>query len=184
RQADLLEEKNQELEQANLERLKMLIDLGQQLAAQHEPADVLEGFCRSALKILDAQEAGVGIIKVPGSKTAASNGNTLTFSCRSIVNEEAVLTDGVPAVLERALRYMVTKRRPLRLTDSDELLRTDGKTSDLVHCFLGTPLLSPRGVCGWVYVLNKLDADEFSEADERLAATLATQVVVAYENAV
>jgi signal transduction histidine kinase/CheY-like chemotaxis protein len=32
-------------------------------------------------------------------------------------------------------------------------------------------------------LLNKLDADDFSEADERLAATLATQVAIAYENA-
>jgi signal transduction histidine kinase/DNA-binding response OmpR family regulator len=182
RQANLLEEKNQELEQANLERLKMLIDLGQQLAVQHEPAYVLEGFCRSARKILDAQEAGVGIINVPGSQD--SNGNSLNFSCRCAANEDEVLSDAVPAVIQRALKYMVTKRRPLRLTDSDELLRTNGKTSDLVHCFLGTPLLSAKGVCGWVYVLNKLDAEEFSEADERLAATLATQVVVAYENAV
>jgi signal transduction histidine kinase/response regulator RpfG family c-di-GMP phosphodiesterase len=184
RQADLLEEKNQELEQANLERLKMLIDLGQQLAVQHEPAQVLEGFCRSARQILEAQEAGVGIINIRGSQQGASNGDALNFLCRSAANEEEVLSDGVPAVIERALKYMVTKGRPLRLTDSDELLRTNGRTSDLVHCFLGTPLLSARGVCGWVYVLNKLDAEQFSEADERLAATLATQVVVAYENAV
>ncbi|HEV7746676.1 MAG TPA: response regulator [Pyrinomonadaceae bacterium] len=184
RQADLLEEKNQELEQANLERLKMLIDLGQELAARHEPAQVLEAFCRSARKILEAQEAGVGIINVPGSQDGASNGNTLNFSCRCRANEEEVLSDEVPAVIQRALKSVVTKRRPLRLTDSDELLRTDGKTSDPVHCFLGTPLWSARGICGWVYVLNNSSAEEFSEADERLVATLATQVVVAYENAV
>jgi signal transduction histidine kinase/ActR/RegA family two-component response regulator len=82
------------------------------------------------------------------------------------------------------LKHVVRKRRPLRLTDSDDLLRTRGKTSDLVHCFLGTPLLSAGGVRGWVYLLNKSNADDFSEADERLAATLATQVAIAYENAV
>ena len=32
-------------------------------------------------------------------------------------------------------------------------------------------------------MLNKSTAGEFSEADERLAATLATQVAIAYENA-
>jgi signal transduction histidine kinase len=32
-------------------------------------------------------------------------------------------------------------------------------------------------------LLNKLNADEFSEADERLGETLATQVAIAYENA-
>jgi signal transduction histidine kinase len=38
-------------------------------------------------------------------------------------------------------------------------------------------------VYGWLYLTDKLGADEFSEADERLAVTLATQVAVAYENA-
>lgn len=184
RQAELLEEKNLELEQANLERLKMLIDLGQELAAEHEPARVLESFCRSARKIIGAQEAAVGIINVPGTPSSNRNGDTLSYSFRCAANENRVLSDEVPQVLERALKYIVTKRRPLRLNDSDDMLRTNGKTSDLVHCFLGTPILSGVGVIGWVCLLNKLDADEFSEADERLAATLATQVAVAYENAV
>src|SRR5206468_6320207 len=39
------------------------------------------------------------------------------------------------------------------------------------------------GESGWLCVLNKPDADDFSEADERLAATLTTQVSVAYESA-
>src|SRR6185295_18177486 len=184
RQAELLEEKNLELEQANLERLKMLIDLGQELAAEHEPERVLETFCRSARKIIGAQEAAVGIISVPGSQSGKRNGDTLSYSFRCAANEDRVFNDEVPPVLERALKYVVSKRRPLRLNDSDDMLRTNGKTSDLVHCFLGTPILSGRGVIGWVCLLNKSDADEFSEADERLAATLATQVAVAYENAV
>src|SRR5438105_15917472 len=45
RQAQLLEEKNRELENANLERLRMLIDLGHELTAEHEPARVLQNFC-------------------------------------------------------------------------------------------------------------------------------------------
>src|SRR6185369_1758367 len=183
RQAELLEEKNLELEQANLERLKMLIDLGQELAAEHEPARVLESFCRSARKIMGAQEAAVGI-NIPGAMSDKRNGDTLSYSFRCAANENRVFSDEVPQVLERALKYVVTKRRPLRLNDSDDMLRTNGKTSDLVHCFLGTPILSGGGVIGWVCLLNKSDADEFSEADERLAATLATQVAVAYENAV
>jgi len=43
--------------------------------------------------------------------------------------------------------------------------------------------LSGTGVCGWFYLLDKLDADDFTEADERLAATLAAQVAVSFENA-
>src|SRR3954471_22024082 len=38
RQAQLLEEKNQQLENANLARLTMLIDLGHELTAEHDPS--------------------------------------------------------------------------------------------------------------------------------------------------
>src|SRR5207302_578154 len=72
---------------------------------------------------------------------------------------------------------------PLRLNESDDLLRPRGKTSELVRSFLGAPILSASRVCGWIYLLNKVNADDFTEADERLAATLATQVAIAYENA-
>jgi signal transduction histidine kinase/DNA-binding response OmpR family regulator len=177
RQAELLEEKNLQLENANLARLNMLIDLGQQLAAEHDPWRVLENFCRSARQIVNAQEAAVGL--------SNNEGETLRyFFCCATDEDVAVGSNkGIPKVTERALKYLVTKRRPLRLNDSDELLSTNGKTSDLVHSFLGAPILSADGVRGWVYLLNKLNADDFSEADERLGETLATQVAIAYENA-
>jgi signal transduction histidine kinase/DNA-binding response OmpR family regulator len=177
RQAELLEEKNLQLENANLARLNMLIDLGQQLAAEHDPWRVLENFCRSARQIVNAQEAAVGL--------SNNEGETLRyfFSCATDEDVAVGSNKGIPKVTERALKYLVTKRRPLRLNDSDELLRPNGKTSESVHSFLGAPILSAAGVRGWVYLLNKLDADDFSEADERLGETLATQVAIAYENA-
>ncbi|HEV7474972.1 MAG TPA: response regulator [Pyrinomonadaceae bacterium] len=177
RQAQLLEEKNLELENSNLARLKMLIDLGHELTAEHDPSRVLENFCRSARQIVEAQEAGVGLIN--------GNGKSLQYfyRCATNNNPAAASSTAIPEVAERALTYLVNKRSSLRLNDSDDLLRTNGKTSDLVHSFLGAPILSAGGVCGWIYLLNKLSADDFSEADERLAATLATQVAIAYENA-
>src|SRR5438552_10206646 len=66
RQARLLEEKNLELENTNLSRLNMLIDLGYQLAAEHEPLKVLEKFCYSARKIIDAEETVVGVLGADG----------------------------------------------------------------------------------------------------------------------
>src|SRR5215210_8711734 len=62
RQAGLLHEKNLELENANLERLGMLIELGQQLAAEHDPSRVLEKFCHAARDIIGAEHAGVGVL--------------------------------------------------------------------------------------------------------------------------
>src|SRR6266851_2645416 len=66
-QARLLEEKNRELENANLTRLNMLIDLGQELAAEHDPAQVLVKFCRSARTIVNAEEAAVALLNDTGN---------------------------------------------------------------------------------------------------------------------
>ena len=175
RQAELLEEKNQQLENANMARLNMLIDLGQELAAEHNPWRVLENFCRSARRIVEAHEAAVGVIN--------EDDQTLRYFFRCADTEAGASENGVPRVAERALKFLVKERRPLRLNDSDDLLRSNGKTADPVHSFLGAPMLSGASVRGWVYLLNKLNADDFTEADERLAATLATQVSIAYENA-
>ena len=183
RQAELLQEKNLELENANLARLKMLIDLGQELTAEHDPWRVLENFCRSARQIVEAQESGVGVIN--------GDGKTLRYFFRCAPNDDTGFAWGaggdsgkaVPQIARRALKHLVAERRPLRLNDTDELLRVNGRTSELVHSFLGAPILSGSKVSGWVYLLNKINAEDFTEADERLAATLATQVAVAYENA-
>ncbi|HBB86156.1 MAG TPA: hybrid sensor histidine kinase/response regulator [Blastocatellia bacterium] len=177
RQAQLLKEKNLELENANLARLNMLIDLGHELTAERDPWHVLENFCRSARQIVEAQESAVGLIN--------SDGKSLRYFFRCDQSEENVdaTGNGVPKVLTRALKQLLKEGHPLRLNDSDDLLRERGKTSQLVRCFLGAPIVSANTPCGWVYLLNKPNAEEFSEADERLAATLATQVGIAYENA-
>ena len=176
RQAQLLKEKNLELESANLTRLNKLIELGQELSSQRDPLQVLDTFCRSARQIVEAQEAAVGLI---------DNNGTVRyfFCCREGEENGAPPDNGIPKMLGRSLKRILKERRPLRLNDSDDLLRDRGKTSELVHSFLGAPILSGNSSSGWVYLLNKQNAEDFSEADERLAVTLSTQVGIAYENA-
>lgn len=174
RQAQLLHEKNLQLENANLARLNMLIELGQELAAEHDPSRVLENFCHSARTILEAQESAIGILSGDG---------TLLYFFRCAPGEDNGSSNSVPAVAQRALNTLMTKRRPLRLNEADDLLQRDTRISESVHSFLGAPILLSSGFRGWVYLLNKLNADDFTEADERLTATLVTQVAIAYENA-
>ena len=176
-QAVLLKEKNLELENANLARLNMLIDLGHELTAERDPWHVLENFCRSARQIVEAQESAVGLIDRDGKSLR------YFFRCRQDGENTESTGNGAPKILTRALKQLLKEGHPLRLNDSDDLLHERGKTSQLVHSFLGAPIVSASTPCGWVYLLNKPNAEEFSEADERLAATLATQVGIAYENA-
>ena len=176
RQAELLHEKNLELENANLERLGMLIELGQQLAAEHDPSRVLEKFCHAARDIIGAAHTCVGVI---------DNHAQSPFFCSS--NQGTTIYDAAdaPQVDEELVATLMKERRPVRLSEADELLETARLPAHNVaaRSFLGTPIFSSTQVYGWLYLTDKIGAEEFSEADERLAVTLSTQVAVAYENA-
>ena len=172
-QAELLKQKNLELESANLTRLNMLIRLGQELASEHEPARVLGNFCRSAREIVGAEEAAVGILN------GHDDGLKQFFRCSP--QDWKGESEPMPVVVAQSLKTMMQKRRSLRLSETDRILE-DPKNAT-VRSFLGAPLFSAAKVSGWLYLLNKIDSDEFTEADESLASTLATQVAIAYENA-
>ncbi|HEY6046496.1 MAG TPA: response regulator [Pyrinomonadaceae bacterium] len=174
RQAALLEEKNRELENANLERLRMLIDLGHELAAEHEPGMVLQRFCRSAQRIIDAEEVVVAM--------TGNDGQTPQHFFRCDAQGQISDRVEIPPVIQDALHRVINARVPIRLDESGDWLNED-EGLDLPHSFLGAAILSGSEVRGWFYLLNRLNAEEFSEADARLAATFATHVAVAYENA-
>jgi signal transduction histidine kinase/DNA-binding response OmpR family regulator len=175
RQAELLHEKNLELENANLERLGMLIELGQHLAAEHNPARVLEKFCHAAREIIGAAHAGVGVLN--GHKSR------LRYFFRSDL--AIVEDDAAPRFDEGALGTLLTELHPLRLSEADGTLLPAHLPATVpgAQSFLGAPIFSSGQVFGWLYLTDKIGAEEFTEADERLAVTLSTQVAVAYENA-
>ena len=174
-QAELLREKNLELENANLARLNMLIELGQELASERDPHRVLESFCKSARQIIDAEESAVGVLN--------GDSDSLRYFFRCSAEEQNGSAKRISRVVKKALDQVITQKGTLRLNEFDHLLQDDVTTSLTIRSFLGAPIFSAARVCGWVYMLNKTNAVEFSEADERLAATLATQVAIAYENA-
>jgi len=176
-QAELLHEKNIELENANLQRLAKLIELGQRLAAERHPEQVLETFCRAAREIVGAEQAGVGVL--------GENGETLRYFCHCEVCMAGDEHHVTPQLSDEVLGKLLAERRPLRLSEVAGTLEPEHLSSPRVpvHSFLGAPILSPAHAFGWLYLTNKNNAEEFSEADERLAVTLATQVAVSYENA-
>ncbi|MFL5582291.1 MAG: response regulator [Gemmatimonadaceae bacterium] len=174
RQAALLREKNVELEDANLRRLSMLIELGQRLAAERDPEQVLRKFCHAARDIVGARHAAVGMFE--------EDGQTLRHS--HVSGHDAAAEGGVLETGNALLGPLLAGRQPVRLCLTDGERSADVKWRGTpATSFLGAPILSPSGGNGWLYLTDKLDAEEFSEADERLAATLTAQAAVAYENA-
>ncbi len=174
-QAELLREKNIELENANLLRLSRLIEIGQQLSAEREPEVLLEKFCHAARDIVGAQYAVV----VALDKSAQQH------FCASGFKRDEALKLGVQEARQRLLDGQFNTNKPLRLSLTDNKMKVPRflPKHTLLDSFLGAPLLRHGQVQGWLYLVNKRDAKEFSEADERLAATLASQAVVAWENA-
>jgi CheY-like chemotaxis protein len=186
RQADLLREQNIELENANLQRLSRLIDLGQRLASERDPEQVLERFCDEAREIMGARFATVGILK--------DDGGDLRHFFTSGFDRETAVKAGIPQACQRILKERFAGARSLRLPGMNGLRIPPEQTP--VKSFVGAlilrqgrPAAEPqdfadvRGpVAGWLFLAEKIGAPAFSEADERFTVTL-TQAVVFYENA-
>lgn len=83
------------------------------------------------------------------------------------------------------LGILVHEAKPLRLTD----LTTDPRAHGFppnhppMKSFLGVPIVSRGKVFGNLYLTEKQGAEEFSEADQAVAVTLAVQAAIAIENA-
>ncbi len=89
---------------------------------------------------------------------------------------------GTPPPHGGALGVLLEKREPMRLRASDGVPLTLGfnDAHPPVHTFLGVPIMSRKKSYGWLYLVDKLGADEFSEVDERVAVTVSAQLAVAY----
>ncbi|HEX8494930.1 MAG TPA: response regulator [Pyrinomonadaceae bacterium] len=188
RQAALLHEKNLELENANLERLSMLIELGQQLAAERNPVELLKRFCDAARHIVGARYTAVGMLDGDGHALRhfyCSSAETTGAGAETSAVGPQSTDEGVPQIDAKILETMLVEREPVRLCHvgaAEQPVKFPSPGSR-IQSFLGAPILAPTQAYGWLCLTDKLDAEEFSEADERLAVTLTSQVAVAYENA-
>lgn len=172
-QAEILREKNLQLEYSNLQRLSKMVTLGQELTAEHDPSRLLAKFCRGARDIVGAEYAAVLL-----------NDGKETDRFLSCATDDSVLADQPSDEVLRALAARITNAASLRMTlgsESDAIRLLPGRLP--LYSLLAAHLPAAERMEGWLYLGNKIDADEFSEADERLAIALAGQVAVSYENA-
>jgi len=83
------------------------------------------------------------------------------------------------------LGLLIVDPKPLRLRDLTEHPQAYGfpPNHPRMRSFLGVPILVRNEVFGNLYLCEKEDADEFTEADEQLAVALASAAGVAVNNA-
>jgi signal transduction histidine kinase len=75
--------------------------------------------------------------------------------------------------------------KPIRLANIDNDPRSSGFVTGhpMMTSFLGVPIRSRGKLLGNLYLTNKLDAEEFTETDQKIIETLAGYAAVAIENA-
>jgi diguanylate cyclase (GGDEF)-like protein/PAS domain S-box-containing protein len=157
-------------------RLTALIDMSIEMVAERDPLHLLETACRVARHIAAARYAAVGIVDEGGAKLRH-------FTLRGLEPDQwRRLPHMAPAA--GALGELLAGRGPLRRSELDGDPQTLGLPPwhPPVHSFLGVPIASAGRSYGWIYLVDKSGAEEFSEIDERAVATVATQLAVAYEN--
>ena len=172
---DKLSQKVDELRRTNA-RLNVLIDLGLHLGSSRESRQLLKSFCDAAREILGARYAIVGVL----------DGDALHLRRLVTSGMDRATAERLGSLAPRqgVLGTILDECRCRRRHNPGGAPEGLGLTAPFppVHSFLGAPIVSPNRVYGWLGLIDKVGAGEFSAEDERLAGILAAQVGRVYEN--
>jgi PAS domain S-box-containing protein len=174
--AEKLLEKTTELKATGM-KFASLIEFGMEMASNQNLVDLHKRFCHAAQDIIGVKHAAIGILD--------KDGHTLTAVYFIGMKTEKAANFFFPQSNNRIFDMLLNKHKACRIND----LSGDPSAVGLplehppVFSFLGVPLVAHTKVFGWLFLSNKLGAEEFSEEDERLAGTLGAQMALAYENA-
>ncbi|MDQ1920999.1 EAL domain-containing protein [Massilia pseudoviolaceinigra] len=155
-------------------RLTALIELGIELGAERDPTALLGIGCRVAQNICVSKYACIGVLD--------EGADELSYFSSCGENRVARVVAATPRA--GVLATLLDQCVPVRMDGVDGDPRSIGlpQGHPPVHSFLGVPIAARERVHGWLYLVDKLGADGFSEVDERVAVTVSAQIAVAYEN--
>jgi diguanylate cyclase (GGDEF)-like protein/PAS domain S-box-containing protein len=157
-------------------RLTALIELGIELASERDPQHLLATSCRVVQDICVARYAGIGMLD------------------RELSHVERYVSRGMDAATLARLDHpeaqsgmfanVVQRRQSVRLSglDGDPVRVGLPASHPPVHSLLVVPVASKEHLFGWLYLVDKIGGETFSEVDERAAATVASQLAVVYDN--
>jgi len=172
---DKLSQKANELSRVN-ERLALLIDLALDLGSERDLTRLLQSFCHRIREVIGARYAVVDVLDEDRLR--------LRHCITSGMNSAMAARLGSPEPRQSVLGTVLNERRCCRLGNPGGDPGGLGLAPSFprFHTLLGAPIVSPTRVYGWLCLLDKLGAEEFSPEDERLAGIVAAQVGRLYEN--
>lgn len=156
--------------------MRRLLEAVLAVGADLELADVLETIVTSACSLVGARYGALGVI---------GEEHELVEFVHEGIDEETVRQIGHLPRGHGILGLLIQEPRPLRLPDLTQHVASYGfpEGHPAMRSFLGVPIRVGERVFGNLYLTEKIDADEFSEADEELVVALASAAGVAVENA-
>ena len=159
------------------ERLERLLQVTIGLASEVSLERVLQQVTDTALELIGARYAAIGVV--------APDGRTLqSFTVSGMTDAERALIGAAPQG-HGILGVVVRDARVVRLADLTKHPESSGVPPHHapMRSFLGVPIIGRRSVFGNLYLTEKIGAAEFSDEDERIALLLAAQTAAAVENA-
>lgn len=163
-----LEERNRQLEALN----QAAIAIASELSLEN----VLQEIVDSARVLVGARYAALGVPNVDGTME--------TFVFSGMVSRATAVIEHFPIGLG-LLGAIVREKRPIRVPNIKDDPRAAGfpPGHPVMVSFLGVPIIGGKQVFGNLYLTDKLDAPEFSAADQGIVEMFAVHAAVAIQNA-
>jgi diguanylate cyclase (GGDEF)-like protein/PAS domain S-box-containing protein len=169
-----LAERAQELSTSN-SKLRALIDLNLQMASERDPHVLLEQLCHGARNLLDARYA-VLVVREKGAGAP--------FCITSGLERTGEAPLPMPWLDIGPLGRVYTHRTPWRAQSAPHETQLpvfpDGYPT--ASSYVAVPVQSLTRAHGWLCLAGKLNAEEFTDEDERILGILAGQAGRIYEN--
>src|SRR5438552_3290267 len=157
------------------ERFAALNDVSLQLASERDPRRLLDSVCHAARELTAAKYALLAV----GNKAGTAN----EFTTSGLEVETAARV-GYPVWREGAVRAALQQGKALRVRNPGGESAAVGLPLQHLPIFalLVAPVVSLEHNYGWIGLVDKLGAREFSAEDELLVAALGAQLGRFYEN--
>ena len=154
-------------------RLTALIDLGIELASERDRQRLIETGCKIARHVGVARYAVIAILTPDGKHYVqfATHGLELDFQTRMAA-----------AAPPRGIFDAMSRPQRLHALGGDPGMVGLAPDHPPINCLLAVPIASPTQAYGWLYLGDKLGAEQFSDIDEDVLMAVAAQIAVAYEN--
>jgi diguanylate cyclase (GGDEF)-like protein len=154
-------------------RFAALTELNVQLASEREPGVLFKKVCRGARDLLGARYSVLAVAGSDGTVIHASSGIDVPDNSSS----QPVLDSG-------PLGHVMAERRPWRVSQGNGLAMEAGLPVCYppARAFLAVPVVSLTESFGWLCLMDKVGAEEFTAEDELILSVLGAQSGRIYEN--